>query len=150
MKKLLLIALMLTIALSPLAAEGGESGDGERGAAGLGQVIRRNDLHQIGGYVSLGLVAATGVSGLLGFEYHSIIGYAALGSAFTSSLAGSIAYLDRIDEVWPHMLFSAVGIGAMVANAFILEKGSLEHRLSGVAATASFAAGYVSIILITR
>jgi hypothetical protein len=143
MKKIVLLVLALLLVSSGLFAQSGGDGD-------FGRFIRENNLHRIGGYVSLGLVAATGTAGFLGLDFHPVLGYAALGSAAVSSLAGTLAYSHRIDEVWPHMLLNGIGIGAMVLNAFVLEPGSTEHRISGIVAAGSFAGAYVTIILITR
>jgi hypothetical protein len=148
MKKLALMFLLLFLAAGMLSAEEGTQNDESR--FDLGRVIRQNNLHRIGGYFTLGMVAATGTAGVLGLDIHPVLGYATLASAGMSSIAGSIAYRDRLETVWPHLLLNGVGIGALVLNAFVLEPGSVEHRLSGAVAAGSFAGAYISIILINR
>lgn len=143
--------LLLSLAWGGVSAQSSGNGDQSReGDMNLARFIRSNNIHRIGGYASLGLMTATGVTGLLGWEGHPYLGYASLGSAALSSIAGTIAYSDRIERVWPHMLFNALGVTGLFLNAFVLEPGSIEHRISGAAAMGSFAAGYISIILITR
>ncbi|AHC16132.1 hypothetical protein [Salinispira pacifica] len=151
MKRVLMLVLLVSLALGGITAQSAEDADDSRERdMSLARFIRSNNIHRIGGYTSLGLMTATGVTGMLGWEGHPYLGYASLGSAALSSIAGTIAYSDRIDRVWPHMLFNALGVSGLFLNAFILEPGSIEHRLSGAAALGSFAAGYISIILITR
>jgi len=146
MKRLIMCVLVLMIAMGTmLSAE--EKDDFN---FGLSEVIIEKNLHRIGGYTTLGLLAATGTAGFTGWEGHPYLGYSTLGSAALSSIMGTIAYKDLLPVIWPHVLFNSVGITGLVLNTFILEPGSLEHKVSGAAAMSSFAAGYVSIIIITR
>jgi hypothetical protein len=117
----------------------------------FGDWIISTNLHKITGYVTLGLVTATAIAGPLGLtDIHPILGYTTLGTALTNSVLGIIAYGGLIDYVWPHLLFNALGEVGLILNAFVWQPGSTEHIITGVASAVSFAAGYVSIILLTR
>lgn len=142
-KRIVLMVIVFTLFIA--SAWGQESDEPE---FDLGRFIRQNNIHKIGGYTSMGLTVATGVAGLVGWEGHPFLGYSALGSSVISSVAGIIAYNDRLDVVWPHVAFNGIAITAMALNAFVLEPGSLEHRISGITATAAYAGSLISIFAI--
>ncbi|TVR59872.1 MAG: hypothetical protein EA426_05945 [Spirochaetaceae bacterium] len=116
----------------------------------ISDVIVNNNLHRIGGYTTMVLLAATVTAGALEWDVHPILGYSTLGAATITASMGFIAYRGMLRFVWPHALFNTIGFTGLFLNAFVLEPGSTEHRISAAVAASSFGLGYISIILLTR
>jgi hypothetical protein len=127
-------------------------------SGGLSPWIRRNQVHRIAGYTSLGLMAGTATAGMLAGAdveaartVHPYLGLATTVSAATSSALGSIAYNDRLRIVWPHAVLNGLAVTGLMLNSFgVFEYGSLEHRVTGILSTASMAGAYLSIVWILR
>lgn len=133
----------------PEGAKGSDSPD-QVYTPTLGDWIISTNLHKITGYATLGLLTATAIAGPLGLEVHPYLGYTTLGTAVTNSLLGVIAYGNLIEYVWPHLLFNGLGEIGLFLNAFVWEPGSPQHVATGIASAVSFAAGYLSIMLLMR
>lgn len=137
---LLALALFAGTA-APVAAEETPSFD-------LGGFVRTNHLHVIAGYTTLGLALATGTAAVFEWPVHPYLGYTTMGSGLITLALGLTAYSNRLDEVWPHVLFVGLAETGWLLNAFVWEPGSLPHKITGAASIASLAAGYVAIRLI--
>ena len=116
----------------------------------IADVIVNNNLHRIGGYTTMVLLAGTVTAGALEWDVHPYLGYSTLGAATITASMGFIAYRGMLRFAWPHAVFNAIGFTGLFLNAFVLEPGSTEHRISAAVAAGSFGLGYVSIILLTR
>lgn len=121
--------------------------------------IIENHLHQISGGMTILAATLTGAAGIslaAGVDWsalpavHGALGYTSLTLGATTLALGLTAYSNRLDRVWPHALLMAVGETGMVLNAFVLERGSLPHRITGAVSVASLGLGLVSIILISQ
>jgi hypothetical protein len=114
----------------------------------LGGFIQKNHLHQIAGGTTVALALATGTAALLGWEGHPILGYSTLGAGAITLSLGLTAFSDRLDEVWPHAVLMGLAETGWALNAFVLEPGSLPHKITGAASLVSLAGAIVAIVLI--
>lgn len=123
---------------------------------GIAQWIRRSGAHKVGGYVTMGLaVTAAGLGmlesqGVLGTNMHPYFGYATAAFAAGASIAGTIAYSDRLDVIWPHAALNGLAVVGFGLNAFVFEGGSPAHVATAASSLALLGASYVAIRLITR
>ena len=120
--------------------------------------IIENHLHQISGGVTIGAAALTGAAGIAaasGADWsalpsvHWALAYTTIAAGAATLALGLTAYSDRLDKVWPHVLFMGLAETGFILNAFVLEHGSLPHKITGAASITSLGLGLVSIILIT-
>lgn len=127
---------------APTAADAGITG------FDLGKTVRQTHLHQIFGFTTLGLAVATPTAALLHWEGHPILGYTMMGTGLATLALGLTAYGDQLDEVWPHAAFMALAETGWLLNAFVLEPGSLPHKINGALSLVNLAAGFTAILLI--
>lgn len=115
---------------------------------GVADWIDRTNAHRISGYVTLGLATVTATLGLLDVPYHPIVGISTAASASVTLGLGSIAYGDRLSRFWPHAVLTGVATAGFLTNVILLEGGSTAHVATGIASTATLAAGYGAILLL--
>jgi hypothetical protein len=76
------------------------------------------------------------------------LGYSTLGAGAITLSLGLTAFSDRLDEVWPHAVLMGLAETGWALNAFVLEPGSLPHKITGAASLVSLAGAIVAIVLI--
>jgi hypothetical protein len=109
--------------------------------------VRESEAHKIAGFATLGLTAATAITGALDTDIHEPLGYATLGaSALTLSLGG-IGYGQYAKFYWPHVLMSALATAGYAVSAFALEGGDTEHIATGAASAALMGAAVLYLVL---
>lgn len=140
---------VLTFLLASLGAAAPAMAQDQGGEAFNARIfIRENGLHVWGGYTTLTLAAATGTAALAGWDAHPYLGYATMGTGAVTLSLGLLAYPDKLDRIWPHVLLMGVAETCWMLNAFVWEPGSLPHRVTGVTSLVSLGAAYVAIRLI--
>jgi len=137
----LLTLVLFTALAAPAVAQ-------ETPSLDLGGFIKKTHLHQIAGGTTVALAVATGAAALLGWDGHPLLGYATLGAGAATLSLGLTAYSDRLPEVWPHALLMGLAETGWALNAFVLEPGSLPHKVTGALSIASLAGAIVAIVLI--
>lgn len=114
------------------------------------QAIRRSNAHQISGFVTLGLATTVAVMGFLGSELHSGFGWGLAGTSAVTVALGSLAYRDRLADVWPHAVLASLATTGFFLNALgVFPFGSQEHVITGVTSAGLLAGAYLAIVLIT-
>lgn len=138
-----LAALIVLLCFVPATAMAQSGGD-------FGQWVRRNNVHQISGYVTLGLATTTAALGIFAPEYHWIATGPTLASSVLSVSLGSIAFRDQLNVYWPHAVLASLATAGFAANLFFLEGGSREHVATGIASVATLYGAYAAILILTR
>lgn len=138
----LVIVLLLAVLLPAVSfAQDGQS---------FSQTLRRSNAHQISGFVTLGLATTVAVMGLVGSELHPAFGWGLAGSSAVSVALGSLAYRDRLPEVWPHAVLASLATTGFFLNALgVFPYGSPEHVITGATSAGLLAGAYLAIFLIT-
>jgi len=155
--KRILVALLLSSLATAVFAQEASDASANAPLWDVRQVIVQNHIHQISGATTLVAAALTGTAGVAlaaGVDWsalpsvHGALAYTTLAAGATTLALGLTAYSDRLDRVWPHAMFMGLAETGFMLNAFVLEPGSLLHRITGAASITSLGLGLLSIILI--
>ena len=134
MRRAPLVAVLLLVAATTASAQEELS---------FGEWIDEYNVHRVAGYVTLGLLATTGVLAIAATDVHPAFGYATAAAAATTGALGALAYYDRFYYGWPHMVLNAVAGVGFLLNTMVLEGGSPLHKATGAVAAASATAAAV-------
>ncbi len=114
------------------------------------RTLRQSGAHQISGYVTLGLATTVAALGLFGSDLHPAFGWGVAGTSVVTLALGSLAYRDRLVEIWPHSLLATLATTGFLMNAFgVFPFGSQEHVITGITSVGLLYGAYVTILLIT-